>query len=119
VFKFGLMIEDGDMSLDIWIEQKEEVMVDVVDMNITHNLARMAKDAGIYDVVWNLKGITYAWQMEKPLHDAIKLLRSDPARFKKHNPKNGWGSYDSFIKDLEALLKGCREAPDGTVGVSR
>lgn len=125
------------MSLDIYLEgevkqvpcncchcgkdhtrdKKEEFF----SSNITHNLNRMAGEAGIYDIIWRPEenGITKAEQLIEPLKKGIELMRSDPERFKKFNPSNGWGTYDDFIPWLEEYLIACESYPDATVKVSR
>jgi hypothetical protein len=91
------------------------------DANITHNLNRMAREAGIYEVVWRPEeiGITKAQQLIEPLTAAIALMRADPPRFEAYNSPNGWGLYEHFLPWLERYLRACREYPDAGVSVSR
>ena len=89
--------------------------------NITHNLNEMASDAGIYEAVWRPEniGIEKAAQLIQPLEKGIALMKSDPERFKKFEPSNGWGGYDDFVPWLEKYLAACREYPEARVQVSR
>jgi hypothetical protein len=89
--------------------------------NITHNLGHMASEAGIYEAVWRPEelGITIARQLIEPLRAGIVLLKSDPERFKKFNPENGWGDYYGFVHWLENYLQACEANPEGSVHVSR
>lgn len=91
------------------------------EANITHNLNRMAGEAGIYRAVWcpDEIGITTAAQLIEPLTSGIALLESDPERFRQFDPSNGWGSYQAFIPWLEAYLEACQAHPDASVEVSR
>lgn len=100
-------------------ERKESERV--YSANITHNLNRMADEAGIYQYCWRPEelDITHAKQLIEPLEAAIATMKSNPDRFKKHNPANGWGSYDSFVPWLENYLAACRRYPDAIVEVSR
>ena len=47
------------MSLDIWLEievdagGKEPHKVELFSSNITHNLSKMAEEAGIYTALWH------------------------------------------------------------------
>lgn len=89
--------------------------------NITHNLNRMAEEAGIYQHVWRPEelGITHARQLIEPLRLGIALMRSEPARFRALDAPNGWGKYDAFVPWLERYLAACEMYPDATVEVSR
>jgi len=94
---------------------------EVFSQNITHNLGKMAEEAGIYGIVWHPEdnGITSAAQLVEPLTCAIAEMKADPARFKKHNSPNGWGLYENFVPWLEKLLSACREHPGSAVVASR
>lgn len=95
--------------------------ITVFDANYTHNCNAMACEAGIYDCVWRPgeHGITHARQIIEPLKAGIELMRSEPERFKAFNPKNGWGSYETFLPWLSHYLSACEEYPDAEVSVSR
>lgn len=107
------------MSLDVTLTAVRETSV--FDYNITHNLETMAKEAGIYKHLWRPEeiGITMAKQLIEPLTTGLELLRSDPERFKKLNPENGWGSYTGLVDFVEQYLIACRKNPDGVISVSR
>jgi len=91
------------------------------DGNITHNLAKMADEAGIYGIVWRPEenGMDTAGQLIEPLRAAIEAMTNDPKRFKAHNPMNGWGNYTGFLKWLEDYLQACEKYPMATIEVSR
>jgi len=93
----------------------------VYTANITHNLGKMAEEAGIYGYLWrpNEIGITRAEQLIKPLSIGLALLKSDPERFKKFDAKNGWGLYIHFVPFVEKYLQACKEYPDAEVSVGR
>ena len=89
--------------------------------NITHNLCKMAMEAGIYKELWSPDeiGITKARQLIDPLSRGLDLMRSDPERFKALNATNGWGTYRDFLPWIAKYLEACRENPDADVEVSR
>ena len=107
------------MSLDVYLTEIKEV--DVYSQNITHNLTEMADEAGIYQHLWRPEeiGITKAKQLIKPLGLGLRLLKSDPERFKKFNSPNGWGVYEHFVEFVENYLTACKEFPKAKVNVSR
>jgi hypothetical protein len=118
------------MSLDVYLHEKIDVCPhcgraaideDVFSANITHNLGEMAAEAGIYEHLWRPEeiGITTAGQLIGPLREGIGLMKSDPARFKKHDAPNGWGTYEVFVPWIEKYLAACEAHPCATIGVSR
>ena len=106
------------MSLDIWLTKTMPTAV--FDANITHNLGRMAEEAGIYDHLWHPArvGVTKAEQLIDPLQKALTAMYADPARFKAFDAGNGWGTYEQFLPWLQRLQTACMEHPDAEVGVS-
>ena len=107
------------MSLDVYLEAVRPTTV--FDYNITHNLGKMAEEAGIYQAMWRPEeiGITKAGQLIPLLETGLTMLNADPDRFKQFNPENGWGSYDGLVRFAEKYLEACKENPDATVRVSR
>jgi hypothetical protein len=94
---------------------------DLYNANITHNLNRMASEAGVYNHLWKPDeiGVTKASQLVEPLTSGLRLLKSDPERFQKFNPLNGWGDYDGLVGFVSKYLRACQEYPEATVRVSR
>jgi hypothetical protein len=92
---------------------------EVFSANITHNLGRMAAEAGIYIHLWRPEelGITKARELIAPLQAGLALMKSEPERFEAHNPANGWGSYDVFVPWIEEYLAACQMYPDADVSV--
>lgn len=122
------------MSLDVylyWPESKEAYCVHcgstytkqrvLYESNITHNLAAMAEEAGIYKHLWRPDeiGITTAAQLIEPLTEGLDKLKCFPERFKPHNPPNGWGTYEGFVEWVRDYLEACKEMPEAIVQVSR
>lgn len=93
----------------------------VFDCNITHNLNSMADEAGIYECLWRPQenGYIKAKDIVEKLETGLRILRKDPSRFKKHNPPNGWGSYEGFVKAVESCLEACKSYPDASIYASR
>ena len=93
----------------------------VYDANITHNLGQMADEAGIYRYLWRPEEVNAkrAKDLIPRLTNGLELLRSDPDRFKKFNPENGWGSYDGLVSFVEQYLEACKEYPEAAIRVSR
>lgn len=93
----------------------------VYNANITHNLGAMAEVAGIYEALWrpDENRIVNASQLIEPLTAGLSKMREDPAKFKKHDASNGWGTYADFVPWIEKYLQACKDHPEATVGVSR
>lgn len=107
------------MSLDVFLSATRPCTV--FSSNITHNLNRMAQEAGIYQHLWRPEelGITKAAQLIEPLRTGLTLLRCDPARFRQFDAPNGWGTYEHFVPFVEEYLAACEQNPDADVSVSR
>lgn len=113
------------MSLDVYLEigpcehcgREAEA---VWDYNITHNLNKMADEAGIYFALWRPEeiGITKAKQLIEPLGDGLKKLLENPTKYKEHNPSNGWGDYDGLVRFVTEYIKACGQYPDANVRAS-
>lgn len=107
------------MSLDVYLTAMRPT--EVFWANITHNLGRMAKEAGIYDCLWcpGEHGITKAEQLIEPLSRGLMLMKDDPARFRKLDSENGWGTYDDFVPWIEKYLEACKANPNAHVTTDR
>lgn len=101
--------------------QEIESDEDVYWANITHNLNKMAKEAGIYEHLWRPDeiNITKAKELIEPLTEGLKKLKEDPEHYEQFNSENGWGLYKNFVPFVEKYLNACIEFPDATVRVSR
>ena len=124
--------EDGqtrEITYEEWHERfpdREPVTVEVggesvFDYNITHNLGKMASEAGLYESLWRPDeiGVTRADQLVPLLLPGLALLRAEPDRFKALNPENGWGSYDGLVTFVEQYLQACINHPLASVESGR
>ena len=107
------------MSLDVTLTAPRPT--EVYWRNITHNLGKMAAEAGIYQHLWRPEeiGITHADQLIEPLTEGLARLKADPEHYSKFNAPNGWGLYEHFVPFVEDYLRACRENPDAEVTVCR
>lgn len=107
------------MSLDVYLYETRPT--EVYSSNVTHNLIRMAEEAGIYNHLWcpDEIGITKAAQLIEPLKAGLALMESEPDRFRPFSAGNGWGTYDQFLPWVRKYLDACIESPDAAVMVSR
>ena len=125
--------EDGqtrEISREEWDSRfpgREPVMAVVPEIgqvywrNITHNLNDMAEAAGIYEHLWRPDeiGITKAKGLIRPLTEGLARLESDPDKFRRFNPSNGWGTYDGLVEFVREYLDACRQWPNAHVRVCR
>ncbi len=112
------------MSLTIWLATKccsecghSETFFTA---NMTHNVAAMAEEAGVYDAIWypDASNITTANELISPLENAVKDMMDKPDKYKALRV-NEWGTYEDFLPWLIRLLVECRLHPDAEIGVSR
>jgi hypothetical protein len=94
---------------------------EVYSANITHNMSKMAQEAGIYEALWRPEeeGWKMAADLIEPLEKGLTALRANPIAMKVWNPENGWGSYEGLVDFVENYLVACREYPDTEIEVSR
>lgn len=113
------------MSLDVDLMVMRPVSV--YDDNITHNLGKMADDVvlsnghTLYQVLWrpDEHGWVKASDIAEMLDEGWNILLSDPQRFKKFNPENGWGSYEGLERFVYKYRNACWDNPDAELRVSR
>jgi hypothetical protein len=89
--------------------------------NITHNLARMAQEAGVYEALWRPEevGIERGADLIASLRNGLATLQSDPERFMPLSPVNGWGTYEILMRFIADYLAACERYPSARVDVSR
>lgn len=85
--------------------------------NITHNLIKMAKRCGAYQVCWQPRKIKVnkARSATFLLLNAIHKLKKEPDKYKKSNPPNGWGSYEVLLSFLQDYHQACIQYPDAEI----
>lgn len=98
------------------IEEYEYYDDELFNMNITHNLFKMAENVVVKDginlclLLWKPKSIGFEFVDDKYIkyiNDSLKILLSDKDRLEKYNPENGWGNYDvllNFVCKLATVL---------------
>lgn len=106
------------MSLDIALHKENKC---VYEANITHNLARMASEAGIYFALWNPEelGVCKANQLIEVLEKGLLDLIRKPTYYMQFDASNGWGTYNDFIPFVAKYLEALRKYPDAEIEVSR
>lgn len=87
------------------------------DGNITHNLGKMAGEAGIYEHLWRPEeiGVAKAEQLVHPLSEGLKRLEAEPHVFQQFDAPNGWGKHEHLVRFVREYLAACREYPDADV----
>lgn len=107
------------MSLDVSLEDEDGQ--ELYSANITHNLADMARAAGIYMCLWRPEeiGITRAGEVIGPLATGLADLATNQAKYEAYNASNGWGMWKHFVPFCAAYLQACRDHPQARVMVCR
>lgn len=106
------------MGLTVYIETKKCPTCghyeEVYSQSITHNMTKMAKKAGIFQVLWRQEetGLTKAKDLMKPLEEAIKKMKKKPKMYKGLESPCGYGTYENFLQWMEKLLEVCSRYPD-------
>ena len=120
------------MSLDVDLVREKWVSYDkgeshiksyetVYTDNITHNLGKMAGEAGIYEALWRPEEINKekAKDIIELLQVGLSDLKMRPKHYKQFNSPNGWGMYEHFVPFVENYLNACKEYPECVIDVDR
>lgn len=140
------------MSLDVSLYRNYLVSYDegktlesrreeVYGANITHNLGKMAEEAGIYEALWrpyqlkpgyNIPEDDHKteWEYEdnNPVraHEIIEIIekglddmKARPKHYEKFNSPNGWGMYHNFVPWIEQYLEALKKFPEAQVVCDR
>jgi hypothetical protein len=113
------------MSLDVDLMVTQPVSV--YSNNITHNLGKMAgevklsNDKTLYDILWRPEehGFYFAREISELLDEGWNILLSDPEKYKRYNPENGWGSYEGLCDFVYRYRNACWDNPEAELSVSR
>lgn len=104
------------MSLDIWLEIEvdtgapEPHKSELYSAGITHNLNKMAEEAGLWrpDELWDNPT---ADKLIPHLESGLLKLKSHPEHYKKFDSSNGRGTYKDFVPLVEEVLNACIQHP--------
>lgn len=91
------------------------------DRNHTSNCSQMWDEAGIELRKYAYRDDEHAAKAAELIPDlerAVTTMKAEPERFRAMNPENGWGSYESALSFISAILAACREYPEALVYVS-
>ena len=113
------------MSLDV--DLMITMPTSVYSGNITHNLGKMAgevklsNDKTLYDILWRPEehGFYFAREISELLDEGWNILLSDPEKYKRYNPENGWGSYEGLCDFVYRYRNACWDNPEAELSVSR
>lgn len=107
------------MSLNVWLNDDEEGCV--WGANITHNVGKIAREAGFYECIWQADtvGIEFAKGNITHLRSALGAFYSDYDKLAKLNPENGWGSIDGLIDFTKNYLDACIKHPNARISIHR
>jgi hypothetical protein len=112
----------GEYGCDHEHTHLRQVRPQYFDANITHNLGKMASEAGIYQALWHpdeaTPPMTHARELIAVLSVGLDDLRSRPAHFAQFNAANGWGMYEHFVPFVARCLAACIAHPDALVRTS-
>jgi hypothetical protein len=89
--------------------------------NITHNLGKMAEEAGFYRALWRPEeiGITKAIDLFPYIEKGIKKMIDNPSYYEQFDSPNGWGLYKHFLPWLVKLREQLLKYPESYIYISR
>ena len=111
------------MSLDVglYYEVEPNKKSYVFEANITHNLGKMAYEAGIYYYLWRPDdiNITQAKELIVALEIGLQDMKDKREHYEQFNSPNGYGLYKHFVPLVEEYLNACKEYPNAKIYISR
>lgn len=140
------------MSLDVTLYRNYLVSYDegktleprreeVYSANITHNLGKMADEAGLYEALWRPHRLKPGYNIPEDNHKAeweyednnpvraheiieiiekgLEDMKARPKHYEKFNSSNGWGMYHDFVPWIERYLAALKEFPESEVVCDR
>lgn len=108
------------ISVDTGGEQPHEI--ELYETNITHNLGKMAREAGIYRALWHGEGkekTGKAGDIIEDLQKGLDDMKSNPDKYKRLDAPNGWGTYEQFVPFVEKVLEACKKHPKADIDACR
>ena len=101
-------MKGSEMGLDLYLQGKicptcGKSENPEIGWNYTYNVSPMWREVFPDTKMINIDGMTCQESLPK-LEKFRDALKADPEKFKKMNPDNGWGDYDSFLKAIEELI---------------
>jgi hypothetical protein len=107
--------------LKLLTENGEPEEEEVYSSHITHNLSRMAIEAGLYNYLWKPETIPVkrAAELVSVLRAGLERLVENKDYYQQFNSPNGWGIYDDFVEFVIKYLTACTEHPDALISVYR
>jgi len=113
------------MSLDVDLMVTQPCSV--YNANITHNLGKMAGEVllsngmTLYQVLWRPDecNLLFARNISELLDEGWNILLSDPDKFMKLEPENGWGSYEGLCDFVYKYRNACWDNPEAELRISR
>lgn len=109
------------MSYDVSFKAKLEgvdqyVYVGADWINHTSNTAAMIKEVcGSYPSAWD--GMSCS-ELLPVLEAGVKLLRSHSQEYRQFEPSNKWGTVETTIEFLDAIIRNCKDYPTAVLEVS-
>lgn len=93
----------------------------IFETNITHNLARMAREVGLYHALWDPKSAGYerASDITHLLKGALGRLKAEAEYFRQFESSNGWGTYACFVDFVQEVFAACQAHPKALIYTHR
>ena len=103
------------MSLDLYLHEMGEC---VWEGNITHNLGKMASEAGLYQILWRPGEDVQARDVFDKLIEGLAHMLRNKEALSQFDAANGWGTYENLLEFVFNFTKACGEYPDAVISAS-
>jgi hypothetical protein len=96
------------MSWWIYVQPEEEGP-DPFEVNMTYNVGRMIRRAGVHPKV--MDGMKPDQAVEV-VGNAVAVMSANKGYFKQFEPDNGWGTVETTLNSLQELYHYLQKAPE-------
>ena len=112
---------DVELYVEVDTGSDELTHINLFDANITHNLGKMAEEAGIYSHLWRPEeiDISLAGDLIEPVEKGLNDMIARPAHYRQFEASNGWGLYEHFIPWIQKYLNACKQHPKAMIYAGR
>lgn len=88
------------------------------ELNITHNLVKMAREAYIYTTIWRpteLFDHPSASDIVPLLRSGLEYLLLNKERLNRYSDPSGWGTHDQFVEFVREYIRMCEKYPEALI----
>jgi hypothetical protein len=104
-------------DLTVRVNHGDGYTTEIAHFDPTFNLAPMFVAAGLPESLRTLDGMS-AVEAAETLYPVWRELRTDPVKYSRYNPANGWGDQAGALWVIRSVYLACRQHPKAEITVT-